>query len=234
MIGLQSHSRQEAAMDAVIEDILKHGWAAWPLYLAMLVLSAVGGALGAYAGAYLKKRGETLATKHDFEALADQLAANTALTEDIKADVASGSLVEKSEFEHRKQQLEQFYGPIYAYLKRGGGLYAIWREGRLAEVNDQVLRLFRDQNDAIARIITEKAHLIEGAAMPPVFQRFMTSAALFNLYTKRPGAIAGPLTSAIPEAKWPDDFEAYIFGTTEALKKDLDRLHREFSLAARR
>lgn len=60
----------------------------WPIYLLMLLLAVVGGALASYFGSYFKKRGENLATKSDFNNLLAQIKATTIATEDVKARIS--------------------------------------------------------------------------------------------------------------------------------------------------
>jgi hypothetical protein len=62
------------------------------LLLGQLALTTICAALAAYAGGYLRRRGENLATKEDFRSLLDQLEANTRLVETVKAADLSRSL----------------------------------------------------------------------------------------------------------------------------------------------
>ena len=57
-------------------------------YVAALIFSAVSAGIGAYFGAYLKRKGENLATKEDLDALVHQVKATTQATESIKADLS--------------------------------------------------------------------------------------------------------------------------------------------------
>jgi hypothetical protein len=50
-------------------------------------LSLVGGWLGAYLGAYLKKKGENLATHEDIDKIVDQMRAVTAATKEIESKI---------------------------------------------------------------------------------------------------------------------------------------------------
>jgi hypothetical protein len=50
-------------------------------------LSLAGGWLGAYLGAYLKKKGENLATHEDIDKLVDQMRAVTAATKEIESKI---------------------------------------------------------------------------------------------------------------------------------------------------
>jgi hypothetical protein len=56
-------------------------------YLLLLAVTFVSGACGAFLSAYFKKRGESLATKADFEQLLIQLRKSTHLAEEIKGEV---------------------------------------------------------------------------------------------------------------------------------------------------
>ncbi|UGB45241.1 hypothetical protein LQ772_14845 [Frateuria edaphi] len=56
-------------------------------YLLLAAATFIGGACGAFLSAYFKKRGETLATKADFNGLLAQLRQSTHLAEEIKADI---------------------------------------------------------------------------------------------------------------------------------------------------
>lgn len=59
----------------------------WLLYFFLLISPFIG----SYLGAYLKKRGENLATKDDYELLLEQIKKTTAATENIKSDLAKGN-----------------------------------------------------------------------------------------------------------------------------------------------
>src|SRR5437763_10539782 len=69
----------------LIHQAVRDGVSAATWTVMVLALGAAG--IGAFAGAYLKRRGENLATKEDFDVLLQQLKAQTKATEEIKADV---------------------------------------------------------------------------------------------------------------------------------------------------
>jgi hypothetical protein len=73
-------------------------------YLAVGFISLVGGWVGAFLGAYFRKKGENLATHEDINRLVDQVKATTAATEAIRSEV-SGKLWETQERWKSKRQL---------------------------------------------------------------------------------------------------------------------------------
>jgi len=88
------------------------------------------------------------------------------------------TLLTETDLEFRKRQIEEFYGPIYASLKLTSELYPLWIEGKFQEVNQEIIDLFKSHNDEIISILKSKAHLIDGAELPPEFVKFMTSATI--------------------------------------------------------
>lgn len=56
-------------------------------------------------------------------------------------------LLTEADLAYRQRQLEEFYGPLYASLKLNSQLYPLWLEGKLSEVNAEVIDLFKRQND---------------------------------------------------------------------------------------
>lgn len=82
----------------------------WWSYLIALVVPFIGGYLGAYA----KKKGESLATKEDFDSLLEQVKKTTATTEGIKAEMAKGSWLHQQEW-HLK---EKYYSGVIDALYR--------------------------------------------------------------------------------------------------------------------
>ena len=58
------------------------------IYVIAPIISFVGGGLGAYLGAYLKKKGENLATREDIDDLVDQVKAVTKATKEIEAKIS--------------------------------------------------------------------------------------------------------------------------------------------------
>ncbi|KAF1717926.1 hypothetical protein CSC74_03195 [Pseudoxanthomonas yeongjuensis] len=60
----------------------------WRFYVLWGLMTLVTAAIGAYAGAYFRKRGEVAAIRSDFQELTRQLRDNTRLTEQIRTDFA--------------------------------------------------------------------------------------------------------------------------------------------------
>jgi len=136
-----------------------------------------------------------------------------------------------SALEFRKQQLAEFYGPIYAYCKLYDQVVDLWTARKLPDIDLGVIDLFKRQHEKIIEILTTKLHLVEGGSPPPEFTQFMTAVTLWNLYTARPGQHWVPAeVEALPQAKFPREFDEYIFRTTEKLKKDLDDLHKRYGI----
>lgn len=212
--------------EAVKQGITSTAW--WLSFIVMAVTIAVS-CISAYLIAYGKRKGENFATKEDFNDLLDQVRRTTEATKQIEAKISQGTWVGQSELEYRKQQLEEFYGPIYARLKLSGELYRLWMDHKLQGVNKGIIDTFRRQNEEIKNIIATKAHLIDGDQIPEVFTRFMTSTTLWNWYTARPDQPwVDPDVASLKESQWPKDFESYIFSQTEQLKRKLDELHRKY------
>jgi hypothetical protein len=136
-----------------------------------------------------------------------------------------------SALEFRKLQLSEFYGPIYAYAKLNEQLYDIWMAGKLQDINLEIIAQFRRQNERIVEILATKLHLVEGDQLPPSFTHFTTSVTLWNLYTARRDQPWLPeQVAALPQAKFPKEFQEYIYATTEKLKKTLNDLHKKYGI----
>jgi hypothetical protein len=58
------------------------------LYVIVPIISFVGGWLGSFVGAYLKKKGQNLATHEDLNKLVEQVAAVTKTTKEIEAKIS--------------------------------------------------------------------------------------------------------------------------------------------------
>lgn len=139
------------------------------------------------------------------------------------------NLIGQSDLEFRKQQLEELYGPIYAYLKLNDTLYDLWLAKKLNGINMPLLKLFKEQNDEIMRLLATKTHLIDGPEIPPSFIRFSTCVTIWNLYTSTtPEHAQPPEVEALAETKFPDDFMVEIYSTTERLKREIDTLHKQY------
>ena len=138
-------------------------------------------------------------------------------------------MLTEADLEFRQRQLEEFYGPIYASLKLSSQIYPMWMDGKITEINQDIIDLFRQQNAEIITILKTKAHLIEGDTIPPEFIRFMTSATIWSMYCQRKDQPFVPDSVAELEAvQWPAEFESHIFEKTETLKSQLDTLLRKY------
>lgn len=137
----------------------------------------------------------------------------------------------KAELEYRERQLEEFYGPIYSYLESNKVIYPLWLDGKLKEVNHEVIKMFKTQNDRINEIITNKSHLIDGDRIPEEFTAFATSSKIWNMYCIREDEPYLPEhVSNLPEAMWPEKFEENIHHKTIRLKSRLNELYDKYKI----
>ncbi|MBS0467197.1 MAG: hypothetical protein JSS31_11035 [Proteobacteria bacterium] len=79
----------ETMMREIAEQIAKEQFfLQWPVYALMLAVALVVGVGAAYLGAYARKRGESFATKTDFDELLAQLKITTAVAEEVKVSMS--------------------------------------------------------------------------------------------------------------------------------------------------
>lgn len=149
---------------------------------------------------------------------------------ELGLDAKTRELTLSSQIEFKERQLSEFYGPIYALLKRGRPIYDLWGKGRLHEVEADITSLFLEANNRIVEIILSKSHLIHGDQIPDSFTQFLTHVAVWHSYLKTPHRGVPFSKEEFPEAYYPDDFEREIFQVTELLKRELDELYRQYGL----
>jgi hypothetical protein len=92
-------------------------------WLAVFMWSSVSAGIGAYVGAYLKRKGENVATHEDIARLVDQVKATTAATEAIRTEM-SGKLWETQERWKAKRQL--YTDLIHALRDTVAGWNGMW------------------------------------------------------------------------------------------------------------
>lgn len=115
-------------------------------------------------------------------------------------------IVGQAEIEYRQRQLSEFYGPLYAYLKGTEALYRLWMAGKLHHVNEAVKVNFREQNQAMLKVIRANAHLIDEETFPKELAGFMTSVTIWTLYTSQQDGVPEEV-ARLPETAFPQEFQ---------------------------
>jgi hypothetical protein len=101
---------REIAERIVNEQLLLN----WRFYLALLGVAIISSAVVAYAGAYLRKRGEAYATKADFAELLKQLKATTTAAEEAKTLISHADWSSREWKTIRRVKLEEILSSVYA------------------------------------------------------------------------------------------------------------------------
>ena len=151
----------------------------------------------------------------------------------LQIDTKIRELLLKSQIEFRERQLGDFYGPIYARLKRGKPINRLWKKDKLEVIDASITDLFASTNDAIVEIILNRSHLVDGAEIPESFTGFLTHVAIWHGYMATPHKGLPLSKKEFPEAYYPVAFEEEIFATTERLKRELSELHGRYGLLAK-
>lgn len=100
---------REIAQQIFHEQILLN----WKFYLIFMLLILVASCGSAFVASYFKKRGETYATKADFDELLNQLKQTTKSTEEIKIAVSHADWITKEWKTLRRIKLEELMATIY-------------------------------------------------------------------------------------------------------------------------
>lgn len=99
------------AIDEVVQGAILQNWRFYGLVAATSLIAAM---LGNVLASYARKRGETLATKADFDEILRQLKDSTRATEDIKASVQHSDWISREWKVVRRTKLEELLDSAYA------------------------------------------------------------------------------------------------------------------------
>lgn len=193
--------------------------------------TVVIGLISGYLVAFIKRKGENLATKQDFEFLKDQLAANTRLTETIKQDLSKEYSLWQAHFDFKRKQIEEFYSPLLFLVRRKnwiqkqqddrmqlsleihGGQNPEWADILRSFSDDYILPLRAE----IAEYFKTRSFLMEEE--PESFSQFLRhdaeSRPLYTLWNRR------GIDGIIKAVDWPEELEADIRRTKERLEREL-------------
>jgi hypothetical protein len=147
---------------------------------------------------------------------------------ELHLEATTRELTLKSQIEFKERQLSEFYGPIYARLKRGRTIVRLWKDGKLYPIDKQFWELARKTNQEIEDIILTKSHLIDGSEIPKSYIQFLTHVPLWHSFLDATGTV--PPIDEFPEMYYAEDFENSVYETTERLKKELQSLYERFGL----
>jgi len=87
-------------LELLLRRLLGEGLQLHPTsYILLAVVSMLTAGMGAHLGAYLRRRGENLATKADFESILKQLSLQTMEVEGIKSEIARAGWVHQRRWE---------------------------------------------------------------------------------------------------------------------------------------
>ncbi len=96
----------ESIIQRAIRDGLQFPW--W-----LYILAVIAPFVGAFFGAYFKKKAENLATKEDFESLLVQLKKTTAETEGIKVELAKGTWLHQRRWNLKEKYYSRLLEALY-------------------------------------------------------------------------------------------------------------------------
>lgn len=104
----------ELQIREIASEILRDGLAQnWWVYIVLIALVAVSGAVSAFVVTYLRKRAETFATKADFDELLLQVRASTEASESVKSAIAKIDWADREWRTLRRTKLEEILAAMH-------------------------------------------------------------------------------------------------------------------------
>ena len=93
-----------AELELLLRKLLGEGLQLHPtVYLVIGLISVLSGGIGAFVGAYLRRRGENLATKADFDSLLSQLKQQTREVEEIKSEISQAGWIHQRRWDLKRE-----------------------------------------------------------------------------------------------------------------------------------
>jgi hypothetical protein len=179
----------------------------------------------------LRKSRELAAIRGGLDTIKLQVTATAEATKAVEQRFSRADLVGSAEFEFRRQQLTELYGPLYATLKTTKELYDLWMAHKIPEVNGPFKLLLAAKNKMSRDLITQKSYLIEGGRMPESFNRFVTSTTIWDLYAApTPDGVVPEKLAEDKHSKFPEDFVDHVYEVTEKLKARLAALYSAYAI----
>jgi hypothetical protein len=132
------------------------------VYLVIALTSLISGGVAAFFGAYLKTRGENLATKSDFDSLLAQLGQQTREVEQIKSEISQVGWIQQRRWDLKRELYAQLLVVLEEIREKGRWLfesigssypYSAW------ERDDSLQRFaaHMQQRDTLDRFLAAKA-----------------------------------------------------------------------------
>ncbi|MDT6962950.1 hypothetical protein QTN24_15740 [Cupriavidus sp. SZY C1] len=118
----------QAFVTEIVSRRIAENWLYWLLFLAASFLAA-------FAGAYIKRRAENLATRDDFEELKRQLAQNTRVTEEIKAEIGHAEWKAREANSLRRIKVEELVRYVLEEQERTNSYFRESIVGKASEMN---------------------------------------------------------------------------------------------------
>jgi hypothetical protein len=107
----------------------------------LALVAGIGGWVGAYYGAYWKKKGEQAATHEDLENLVKEVQAVTKTTEEIKSEISGGLWDRQKQWELKRDVMFEAAKTVSAAKDRLTGMHAICMTDKEAEKKGKPIRL---------------------------------------------------------------------------------------------
>lgn len=113
-----------ADVELIIRRIYGEGIHLHPtVYVLLLTASVIAGGLGAYIGAFLRRKGENLATKADFESILAQLREQTREVEHVKNEIAQAGWIHQRRWDLKRQLYWELLETLEEIKQKGRWLY---------------------------------------------------------------------------------------------------------------
>ncbi len=131
------------------------------VYLLLGFLLLIGSGLGAYLGAYLRKRAENLATKDDFELILEEQRRQTRETELIKEDIARAGWIHQRRWDLKHDLYSQLLQVLEEIKQKGRwllrSLEGFWSPNPDAERVIEVFAKHMYERGILDKLIGQKA-----------------------------------------------------------------------------
>ena len=111
-------------LELLLRRLLGEGLQLHPtVYLVIALTSLLGSGVAAFIGAYLRTRGENLATKSDFDSLLVQLKQQTREVEQIKSEISQAGWIQQRRWDLKRELCAQLLVVLEEIREKGRCLF---------------------------------------------------------------------------------------------------------------